>query len=166
MALVPARRAAELYNFFGANVKLGWDIYPSLQTHVDMIKYLDIRNIRAGFVSGTKENFIDLHTFTGAKLCMLSALEYGSQTGLNVNPAEIVQTIKEVGKDKIAYVEQANEQDLNDFEYGGQVYPESVNIYAEDLHNALKADPYTADIPIIGASVAYYDDNGIDLRIT
>lgn len=155
MTLITPRRAAELHSLVGVNLHIGDGEYPAIAKYAEMMNDLGIKLYRTGLPPGTIRSINYLYANTGAKVCLLT-----SPREVGARPIDIVATIKQIGKEKIAYVENYNEPDgFGRPSYNGVAYPGSVRVFAQDLYDRLKADPYTADVKIVGTSPAYYNTN-------
>ena len=155
MALIAPRRAAELHAMPGVNLHIGDGEYPAIAKYAEMINDLDIKLYRTGLPPGTIRSIEYIYANTGALAIILT-----SPHEVGARPADIVATIKRIGKEKIAFIELYNEPDgFGKPSYNGVSYPGSVRVFAQDLYNRMKDDTYTADIKIIGTSPAYYNSN-------
>lgn len=78
----------------------------------------------------------------------------------HVTPDNAVALAKNI-TGSIEAVEGPNEWDLHrDLTYKGKHYPQGVRDFQRDLYQAIKKDPATANLPVISASVAKYQEIG------
>lgn len=163
MALLTARRAAEVADFFGVNLHLGQGLYPSQARYIELIKELGIKNYRIGYTPWTELDIKAIYAQTGAKACLITASYDVSK------PSTIIDTLKNlIGVAPIRYIENPNEPDGFGLNYEGLSYPASIAKFATDLKTALRGSTSTTEIkalPIVGTSVAYYHSDGIDLSV-
>jgi hypothetical protein len=150
-----ARSADSFVDFIGVAVHLNYvdTVYGKYDSIIKpRLQELGVRHIRDGFSLedlSTQEKFKDLAR-VGIKSTLIMDPRWQR------NPSTVVEIAKSVPASAEA-VEGPNEWDVwNNLTYNGQPFPTGIRNFQAELYAALKGDPATAHLDVLGPSIALW----------
>jgi hypothetical protein len=153
-----ARSADSFIDSIGVAVHLRY-LDTSYGRYTDVVeprlRELGIRHIRDGGNNQEMFNRLNRLALFGIKSTLVMDLRD------NINPQNVTSIVKKVLPSVIA-IEGPNEWDVNNVPYNGKTYPQNVREYHTGIFNAMKQDPVTRNIPVLGPSIAI-PENGVQV---